>query len=65
MIYGEDAAAVERVQALIEEIGFDAVNGGGLAESWRIQRDTPGYGPRFSAGELAEKLSVARRYSEM
>ncbi len=65
MIYGEDAAAVERVQALIEEIGFDAVNGGGLAESWRIQRDTPGYGPRFSAGELTEKLSVARRYSEM
>ena len=65
MIYGEDAAAVERVQALIEEIGFDAVNGGDLAESWRIQRDTPGYGPRFSAGELAEKLSVARRYSEM
>ena len=65
MVYGEDAAAVERVEALIEEIGFDALNGGGLAESWRIQRDTPGYGPRFNAGELTKKLSVARRYSEM
>jgi predicted dinucleotide-binding enzyme len=63
MVYGEDAAAVEHVAALIDEIGFDAVKGGGLAESWRIQRDTPGYGPRFSAGELTEKLSVARRYS--
>ncbi len=65
MVYGEDAAAVERVEALIGEIGFDAVNGGGLAESWRIQRDTPGYGPRFGASELAEKLSAARRYRDM
>ena len=60
MTYGEAAAAVERVQALIEEIGFDAVHGGGLAESWRIQRDTPGYGPRFSASELTDRLSVTR-----
>jgi len=65
MVYGEDAAAVKRVEALIEEIGFDAVHGGGLVESWRIQRDTPGYGPRFSASEPAEKLSVARRYSDL
>ena len=61
MVYGEDAAAVERVQALIDSIGFDAVAGGGLAESWRIQRDTPGYGPRFTAAELTEKLDEAHR----
>lgn len=64
MIYGEDAAAVERVSALIEQLGFDAVNGGGLAESWRIQRDMPGYGPRFTAAQLAEKLAEAVRYRD-
>ncbi|MEN9621101.1 MAG: hypothetical protein RL499_1294 [Actinomycetota bacterium] len=65
MVYGEDAVAVERVSALIEAIGFDAVTGGGLAESWRIQRDTPGYGPRFTAAELAITLAEARRYRDL
>jgi len=64
MVYGEDATAVERVSTLIDAIGFDAVAGGGLAESWRIQRDTPGYGPRFTAVELADKLTEARRYRD-
>ena len=64
MVYGEDAAAVARVSALIDELGFDAVAGGGLAESWRIQRDMPGYGPRFTAAELAEKLAQAVRYRD-
>jgi predicted dinucleotide-binding enzyme len=65
MVYGEDAAAVERVSALVDQIGFDAVNGGGLAESWRIQRDMPAYGPRFTAAELAVKLAEARRYRDL
>lgn len=64
MVHGDDAVAVERVSALIDEIGFDAVAGGGLAESWRIQRDTPGYGPRFTATELHEKLDQAQRYRD-
>ena len=64
MVYGDDAAAVERVSALIEQLGFDAVNGGGLAESWRIQRDMSGYGPRFTAAQLAEKLAAAVRYRD-
>ena len=45
--------------------GFDVVNGGGLAESWRIQRDTPGYIPRFTADELRGKLAEAKRYRDM
>ena len=64
MVYGEQADAVERVRALVEQIGFDAIPGGGLAESWRIQRDTPGYGPRFTAAELAQKLAEAVRYRD-
>ena len=61
VVYGDDADAVERVAGLIDAIGFDVVRGGGLAESWRIQRDTPGYGPRFTADELRQKLAEATR----
>jgi predicted dinucleotide-binding enzyme len=64
MVYSDDAAAAERVSTLIDEIGFDAVAGGALAESWRIQRDTPGYGPRFTASELVAKLAQAVRYRD-
>jgi len=49
---------------LLRKTGFDAVYGGGLAERWRIQRDTPGYGPRFRAGELTVKLSITRWYTD-
>lgn len=64
MVYGDDGSAVARVAALIEQLGFDAVTGGPLAESWRIQRDTPGYGPRLTAAELAHKLADAQRYRD-
>jgi 8-hydroxy-5-deazaflavin:NADPH oxidoreductase len=36
-----------------------------LKEGWRIQRDTPGYGPRRTAEELRRDLAAAKRYSEM
>jgi 8-hydroxy-5-deazaflavin:NADPH oxidoreductase len=37
------------------------VDMGPLSESWRIQRDTPGYGPRRTAGELRKDLAAATR----
>ena len=46
VIAGDDAAAKERVRQLIDQFGFDVVDAGKLSEGWRIQRDTPGYGPR-------------------
>jgi len=64
MIYGDQDDAVGRVRELVEAIGFDALPGGGLDESWRIQRDTPGYGPRFAADELRAMLTDVRRYGE-
>jgi hypothetical protein len=33
-------------------------------EGWRIQRDTPGYGPRHNADELRRDLMVAMRYND-
>ena len=42
VIAGDDPAAKALVARLIDQFGFDVVDMGGLAESWRIQRDTPG-----------------------
>jgi hypothetical protein len=60
-IAGNDAAAKNVVAALIDRFGFDAVDLGALSESWRIQRDTPGYGPRRTADELRKDLAAAKR----
>lgn len=60
-IAGNDAAAKATAAKLIDEFGFDTVDIGPLKESWRIQRDTPGYGPRRTASELREDLASASR----
>ena len=65
VIAGDDAGAKQVVTRLLDEFGFDTVDAGPLAEGWRIQRDTPGYGPRRNAEELRKDLASARRYSEM
>ena len=41
------------------------VSKGALAEGWRIQRDTPGYGPRHDAEQLRADLAAAKRYRDM
>jgi len=61
VIYGDDAESKKAVAHLIDQFGFDVVDGGPLRESWRIQRDTPGYGPRRNAEELRRDLAAARR----
>jgi predicted dinucleotide-binding enzyme len=65
VIAGNDPEARESVTALLDEFGFDTVDLGPLTESWRIQRDTPGYGPRMDAFELREAVSAAIRYRDM
>jgi predicted dinucleotide-binding enzyme len=60
-IAGNDPKANAEVAQLIDEFGFDVVDMGPLSESWRIQRDTPGYGPRRTADELRRDLAAARR----
>jgi predicted dinucleotide-binding enzyme len=64
VIAGDDAAAKAVVKNLLDEFGFDAVDAGPLKEGWRIQRDTPGYGPRRTAEELRKDLAAAKRYAE-
>ena len=60
-ISGDDADANRIVTRLIDQFGFDVVDLGPLSESWRIQRDTPGYGPRRTAEELRRDLAAAQR----
>jgi len=60
-IAGNDAEAKRIVAQLIDRFGFDVVDIGPLSESWRIQRDTPGYGPRRTAAELRRDLAAAQR----
>jgi len=60
-IAGNDAAAKSVVSQLIDQFGFDVVDIGPLSESWRIQRDTPGYGPRRTTEELKRDLAAAQR----
>jgi predicted dinucleotide-binding enzyme len=64
VIAGDDAQAKATVARLIDQFGFDTVDAGPLKEGWRIQRDTPGYGPRRTAEELRRDLAAARRYAD-
>lgn len=64
VIAGDDAGAKATVTRLLDEFGFDAVDAGPLKEGWRIQRDTPGYGPRRTAEQLRGDLAAARRYAD-
>lgn len=61
VIAGNDEAAKTTVTHLLDQFGFDTVDAGPLKESWRIQRDTPGYGPRRTAVELRQDLAAAKR----
>lgn len=61
VIAGDDSEAKATVAHLLDAIGFDALDAGPLSESWRIQPDTPGYGPRRNAEELRRDLAAAKR----
>jgi predicted dinucleotide-binding enzyme len=65
VIAGDDADAKAVVARLLDQFGYDTVDAGPLKEGWRIQRDTPGYGPRRTALELRKDLAAAKRYSEL
>ena len=64
VIAGDDHEAKATVTRLLDRFGFDTVDAGPLKEGWRIQRDTPGYGPRRTAEELRRDLAAAKRYAD-
>jgi 8-hydroxy-5-deazaflavin:NADPH oxidoreductase len=64
-IAGNDQGAKSTVTRLLDQFGFDAVDAGPLKEGWRIQPDTPGYGPRRTAEDLQKDLAAAKRHADM
>jgi len=63
-IAGDDPAAKATVAALTDEIGYDVVDAGPLAEGWRFDRDQPAYGPEVDAAALTDLLGRATRASD-
>ncbi|GAA4470585.1 NAD(P)-binding domain-containing protein [Phytohabitans houttuyneae] len=60
-VASDDADAKRIVMALIEELGFDPVDGGGLDDSWRQQPGTPVYVADRDAAGVRDGLDAARR----
>ena len=58
---GDDPAAKQMVAGLYNEFGFDALDIGGLDESWRIESDQPAFVVRQSLAELKANVAQAKR----
>ncbi|GAA3267381.1 NAD(P)-binding domain-containing protein [Dactylosporangium vinaceum] len=62
-IFGDAPDAKRAVTEFLDTIGFDAVDGGPLADSWRSERDTPVYVQPYSDAQ-ADTASVRARLAE-
>lgn len=60
-VAGDDQRAKGIVMRLVDELGFDAVDAGGLDDSWRQQPGTPVYGSDFDAAGVRQALAEAPR----
>jgi 8-hydroxy-5-deazaflavin:NADPH oxidoreductase len=60
-VAGDDAKAKSVVLRLVDELGFDGVDAGGLDESWRQQPGTPVYGTDLDADGVRRALSEANK----
>ena len=59
-VAGDDAPAKARVMELVDQIGFDAVDAGGIDESWRQQPGTPVYTADLDAERVRTALAEAK-----
>ena len=60
-VAGDPVEARAKVMRLVDELGFDPVDGGGLEESWRQQPGTPCYTKDLTAVQLKAALDAAER----
>ncbi|GGT02274.1 hypothetical protein GCM10010259_32880 [Streptomyces daghestanicus] len=58
-VAGDDETAKAKVRALIDDLGFDTVDAGGLDDSWRQQPGTPVYGLRGGVDAVTKALTEA------
>jgi predicted dinucleotide-binding enzyme len=59
-VAGDDTKAKEKIMRLVDELGFDAVDGGSIDESWRQQPGTPVYTTDKNAEGVRRALRQAR-----
>lgn len=60
-VAGDSADAKATVLCLVDDLGFDSVDGGLLADSWRQQPGTPAYLRDLGAAALRRALAEADR----
>ncbi|MGN9910355.1 NADPH-dependent F420 reductase [Phytohabitans sp. LJ34] len=60
-VAADDVDAKRRVMGLVEELGFDPIDAGGLDDSWRQQPGTPVYTTDLDAAGVRDGLAAARR----
>jgi predicted dinucleotide-binding enzyme len=56
-VFGDSPNAKSAVLRLVDDLGFDPVDGGDLAESWRQQPGTPAYCQALEAAALRRALA--------
>jgi predicted dinucleotide-binding enzyme len=59
-VSGDDKRSKEIVIKLLDELGFDGVDAGGLDESWKQQPGSPVYATDFDAEGVKRALAEAR-----
>jgi predicted dinucleotide-binding enzyme len=59
-VAGDDPRAKDVVIRLLDELGFDGVDGGSLDESWRQQPGTPVYGTDLDLAAVTRALAEAK-----
>lgn len=64
-VASDHSEAKAQVTALHEEVGYDVVDVGGLAESWRFERAKPAYCRPFNSAGLRSALADAERNVEL
>ncbi|MCY1031237.1 NAD(P)-binding domain-containing protein [Corallococcus sp. BB11-1] len=60
-VAGDPPEARAKVLQFVDELGFDPVDAGGLADSWRQQPGTPCYCHDFDAARMKQALAEADR----
>jgi 8-hydroxy-5-deazaflavin:NADPH oxidoreductase len=60
-VAGDNAEHKKTAAELVEVTGFDTVDGGSLAESWRQEPGTPAYCTELNAAELKQALAAAEK----
>jgi hypothetical protein len=66
-IAGDDETAKAKVTAYLDSIGYDAVDAGPVAESWRQEPGTPAYGTPYGpfSDEAGTPASAARIHADL